>query len=155
MQGYYLIQIRPLRNNHISVQCHLSDICTHVLNSSFLHSIMQYLHLFRFEFYINSFFQKICKYYLNAFVNFFLQKTLQIDNRFFKNNCSQVSFKIRKSPNHEGLSFIYAFTFSVFEYRISVVKYRIFVRFCQDCFIICRFICRYIVQTRAEYVYLK
>ena len=27
-----------------------------------------------------SFFQKICKYCLNAFVNFFLQKTLQIDN---------------------------------------------------------------------------
>ena len=26
-----------------------------------------------------SFFQKICKYCLNAFVNFFLQKTLQID----------------------------------------------------------------------------
>ena len=35
--------------------------------------------------------------------------------------------------------------------RYSVVKYRIFVRFCQDCFIICR----YIVQTKAEYVYLK
>jgi len=27
-----------------------------------------------------SFFQKICKYCLNAFVNFFFQKVLQIDN---------------------------------------------------------------------------
>ena len=49
----------------------------------------------------------------------------------YKNYCSQVPIKIRKSPNHNGLSFICAFTFSIFWYRISVVKYRIFVRFCQ------------------------
>ena len=78
-----------------------------------------------------SFFQKICKYCVNAFVNFFFQKTLQIDNWLFENYCSQVSIKIRKSPNHKGLSFIWAFTFSVFGYRIPTVKYRIFVRFCQ------------------------
>ena len=76
-------------------------------------------------------FQKICKYCLNAFVNFFLQKTLQIDNWLFENYCSQVSIKIRKSPNHKGLSFICAFTFSVFGYRISPAKYRVLVWFCQ------------------------
>ena len=55
MQGYYLIQIRSLRNNHISVQCRLSDIRTHILNSGFLHPIMQYFHLLRFKFHINTF----------------------------------------------------------------------------------------------------
>ena len=41
--------------------------------------------------------------------------------------CFQVSIKIRKSPNHKGLSFICAFTFSVFGYRISTAKYRVLV----------------------------
>ena len=70
-------------------------------------------------------FQKICKYCLNAFVNFFLQKTLQIDNWLFENYCSQVSIKIRKSPNHKGLNFICAFTFSVFgiESLLSNIEY--------------------------------
>ena len=48
----------------------------------------------------------------------------------------RVLYKIGKSPNHTGLSFVCMFTFSVFGYNISVIKYRIFVRFCQECFIV-------------------
>ena len=62
---------------------------------------------------------------------------------------------IQKKPKPHGFELRLYIHIFCFGYRISVVKYRIFVRFCQDCFIICRFICRYIVQTKAEYVYLK
>ena len=44
---------------------------------------------------------------------------------------SQIFYKIRKSPNHKGLSSICTFLFSAFGYKISAVKYRILVRFCQ------------------------
>lgn len=55
---------------------------------------------------------------------------------------SQVSIKIRKSPNHKGLSSICTFVFSAFGYKISAVKYRIFVRFCQFLLAIFRFLLR-------------
>ena len=59
--------------------------------------------------------------------------------KFFLNsqklNCISVSHPvlndIRKSPNHKGLSFICAFTFSVLGYRISTAKYRVLVCFYQ------------------------
>ena len=65
-------------------------------------------------------FQKICKCCTNSFGKNSVQKLSQMDNWLFANCCSQSSYKIGKSPNHTGLSFVCIFTFSVFGYRISV-----------------------------------
>ena len=55
MQGQHLTQIWPSQIYQISIQSHFSDKGAHILNSGLLHSVMQYLHLLRFKFHINTF----------------------------------------------------------------------------------------------------